>query len=88
MTYLGPVSGWAALAVGLALAALSALQMSWGLFPAVLALSSVLLLAGSYRTLRQLSGGLRLLAGAWGLSAGMMLQPLTLPASAEVLHDT
>ena len=87
MTQLGTVSAWAALAVGLALAALAALQMSWGLSVWVLALSSLLLLAGGYRTLRQLSGGLRLLAGAWGLSAGLML-PLAAPASAEMVHGS
>ena len=31
---------------------------------------------GAYRTLNKMSGGLRLLSGAWGLMAGLVLAPI------------
>ena len=37
---------------------------------------------GAFRTLRKMSGGLRLLCGAWGLSAGLMMLPF-LPADSS-----
>jgi len=37
---------------------------------------AILLIVGSFRTLRKMSGGLRLLAGAWGLAAGIQMLPL------------
>jgi peptidoglycan/LPS O-acetylase OafA/YrhL len=35
------------------------------------------LLVGGFRTLRKMSGGLRLLSGAWGFAAGLLIFPLT-----------
>lgn len=89
MTWMGKVSAWGALAVGAVFAGLATLQVSWGFVSWVLVLIAALLIAASYRTLRQLSGGLRLLAGAWGLAAGMMLQPFSLRPPPDVSpHDT
>lgn len=76
MTWFGTVSAWAAALVGALYAAYAALQFSWGDVPWVTMLSAALLLMGAYRTLRKMSGGLRLLCGAWGLSAGLMMLPL------------
>ena len=75
MTWFGTVSAWGAVAVGVLFAAYAALQFSWGDTPYVLSMAAVCLLVGGYRTLRKKSGGLRLLAGAWGLAAGLMMLP-------------
>lgn len=75
----GKISAIGAIVFGLLFAGLAALQLGWdvGLQPLVPGLAAALLLLGGYRTLRQMSGGLRLLAGAWGVAAGLMLQPMT-----------
>jgi len=85
MMWMGKVSAWAAVGVGLALlvfAAFQIAQLSAGALDLRILLpigAGVLLLVGALRTLRKMSGGLRLLAGAWGLSLGMMLQPWIFP---------
>lgn len=76
MMWMGRVSGFAAFAMGALFAAFAALQLSWGIagIQTILAMfGSALLLTGSWRTLRRESGGLRLLCGAWGFAAGMLL---------------
>lgn len=75
MTWFGTVSAWGAVVVGLALIGLSA--MNFRADVTILAMSAIgaLLLLGGARTLRKLSGGLRLLAGAWGLAGGFMVLP-------------
>jgi hypothetical protein len=89
MTWMGNVSAWGALAVALLYAALAAFQLQWGLTPLVPIAVAGALVVGSFRTLRQMSGGLRLLAGAWGLAAGVAVQPMVWPPSTgTVLHDT
>lgn len=75
MMWMGKVSGIAALAMGALFAALTALRFSWGQVNWVTMLAAALLLTGGFRTLRKMSGGLRLLAGAWGVAAGLMLMP-------------
>ena len=60
----------------MALAALALCQASWGALAALDLGCAVLLLTAAFRTLRRLSGGLRLLGGAWGLVAGMALERL------------
>lgn len=82
MTWFGTASAWAAAAVGALYAAYAALQFSWGDVPWVTILSAALLMMGAFRTLRKMSGGLRLLCGAWGLSAGLMMLPF-LPADSS-----
>jgi len=42
---------------------------------------ALLMLMGGFRTLRKMSGGLRLLAGAWGVAAGLLMLPWTLAES-------
>jgi hypothetical protein len=56
----------------------------------VYVLTAALLLIGGFRTLRKMSGGLRLLAGAWGFAAGLLMLPfVTAPVAAHAtLHDT
>jgi len=77
MMWMGLVSAWGAVVVGLLFAALAALYLSWGDVNWVAMLAAALLLAGGVRTLRKMSGGLRLLAGAWGVAAGLMMLPYT-----------
>ena len=43
--------------------------------------AGALLLLGAYRTLRKLSGGLRLLAGAWGVAAGLFAMGVNVGAT-------
>jgi hypothetical protein len=76
---MGKISAYGAFVFGALFLALTALQVSWGLGlqPLILAAVGLALLVGAYRTLRKQSGGLRLLAGAWGVAAGLLLQPLT-----------
>lgn len=71
-------SAFGAVAVGLLFTALAAVtaNVNLGAQPLVFGLAAALLLVGAFRTLRKMSGGLRLLCGAWGLAAGLMLQPL------------
>ena len=72
MTWFGTVSAWAALLIGALFAINAYFQFATGVSAYVFGLAAVLLLLGGYRTLRKLSGGLRLLAGAWGLAAGLL----------------
>lgn len=78
MTWFGTVSAWAAVAVGLFFGALTAMSLDWQ-SPAVPLLNgacALLLLVAAFRTLRKMSGGLRLLCGAWGLVAGLSVERL------------
>jgi hypothetical protein len=72
MTWFGTVSAWAAAATGAAFAFLAAVQFSAGIAPWLTALAAALLLMGAFRTLRKMSGGLRLLCGAWGFAAAYL----------------
>jgi hypothetical protein len=72
---MGRVSGLLALATGMLLA-VAETWLNWGdwqpwPFFVVDYLAAALLVLGGVRTLRQQSGGLRLLCGAWGFTAGM-----------------
>ncbi|MEZ5957612.1 MAG: hypothetical protein R3C27_10435 [Hyphomonadaceae bacterium] len=73
MTWYGTVSAWAAVAAGIAFALLAAAHFNAGFVSWLTILSAVLLLAGAFRTLRKMSGGLRLLCGAWGFAAAFLL---------------
>ena len=77
MMWMGLVSAWGAIVVGALFAAMAALYLSWGDVNWVAMVAAALLLTGGVRTLRKMSGGLRLLAGAWGLAAGLMMMPYT-----------
>lgn len=72
MTWFGTVSAWAAAVVGVAFALLAAMQFYTGLVPWLTMLSAALLMTGAFRTLRKMSGGLRLLCGAWGFTAAFL----------------
>lgn len=72
MTWFGQVSAWMALAGGVFFAASAAFGFSQGLIPWGVMLAGAMLLTGWYRTWRKKSGGLRLLAGAWGFAAGLL----------------
>ncbi len=73
MTWFGQVSAWMALAGGVLFAALAAIRLSDGLILWPPMLVAALLLTGWYRTWRKMSGGLRVLAGAWGVTLGLAL---------------
>lgn len=72
MTWFGTVSAWAAAVIGALFAALAAVQFNAGIVPWLTMLSAALLLMGAFRTLRKMSGGLRLLCGAWGFAAALL----------------
>lgn len=85
MMWMGKVSGIAALAVGALFVALAAASFAWSIGLLAVLLTGVLLLIGGFRTLRRMSGGLRLLSGAWGMAAGLMLYVLSQPGSLQSL---
>jgi hypothetical protein len=73
---MGRISALLAVFTGLALA-LAETWLNWGdwqpwPFFVVDYLAAALLVVGGMRTLRGMSGGLRLLSGAWGFTAGMV----------------
>ena len=72
MTWFGTVSAWAALAMGALFGVNAYFQFATGVTAYVFVVTALALLLGGYRTLRKQSGGLRLLAGAWGLAAGLL----------------
>jgi len=69
------ISAWLALAGGVLFAASATFGFSAGAIPWTHMLAAALLLTGWFRTWRKMSGGLRVLAGAWGLAAGLLLTP-------------
>lgn len=81
MTWFGTVSAIGALLMGALFGANAYFQFATGVSGWIYAGVAVLLLLGGYRTLRKMSGGLRLLAGAWGLAAGVWLAPTVLGSS-------
>lgn len=78
MRWMGKVSAWGAIIFGVLGAIASLLMLRSGLMAAVLyGGSAALLLVSAYRTLNRMPGGLRLLAGAWGLEFGVQAGSLT-----------
>jgi hypothetical protein len=88
MTWFGMVSACAALAMGALFGVNSYFQFATGVSGWIYAGVAALLLLGGFRTLRKMSGGLRLLAGAWGLAAGVMSLPLMAERPPEAALDT
>lgn len=88
MMWMGLVSAWGALALAAMFAVNAYFQFATGV-PGWIYLGVALALAvGGFRTLRKMSGGLRLLAGAWGLAAGLLLLPFTTAAApGAILRD-
>jgi hypothetical protein len=87
MTWLGTVSAAAALLMGAMFGVNAYFQFATGVSGWAYVLTAVLLLVGGFRTLRKMSGGLRLLAGAWGFAAGLLTLPLTTPPAAGAAFD-
>ncbi len=77
MMWMGLVSAWAALAMAALFAVNAYFQFATGVGGWIYAATALALGAGGFRTLRKMSGGLRLLAGAWGFAAGLLMLPLT-----------
>jgi uncharacterized protein YqgC (DUF456 family) len=87
MMWMGKISAIAALAMGALFGANAYFQFATGASGWVYLGAALGLLVGGFRTLRKMSGGLRLLAGAWGFAAGVLMLPFvgataTLNASA------
>jgi hypothetical protein len=75
------ISAWAALAMAAMFAVNAYFQFATG-SPGWLYVGTALILAsGAARTLRKMSGGLRLLAGAWGVTVGLLATPLYVMAA-------
>jgi hypothetical protein len=75
--WMGAASAWAAAAMAMLFAASAFFQFATGVPSWAYVATALLLAAGSFRTLRKMSGGLRLLGGAWGFAAGLLVLPLT-----------
>lgn len=90
MTWFGKVSAWGAVLMAAMFAVNAYFQFVTGVSGWIYALTALLLALGGFRTLRKMSGGLRLLAGAWGLAAGIQFIPwLTAPATIQgSAHDS
>ncbi|MDX2274171.1 MAG: hypothetical protein NW206_01875 [Hyphomonadaceae bacterium] len=74
--WMGNVSAWLALAMAAMFAVNAYFQFATGV-PGWLYVGTALILAsGAIRTLRKMSGGLRLLAGAWGVTVGLLATPI------------
>jgi hypothetical protein len=83
MTWFGTVSAVAALLMGAMFGVNAYFQFATGVSWWLYVLTAALLLVGGFRTLRKMSGGLRLLGGAWGFAAGLLAAPFTMPRSSE-----
>jgi hypothetical protein len=88
MTWFGNVSAVAALLMGALFGVNAYFQFATGVSWQLYVLTAALLLFGGFRTLRKMSGGLRLLAGAWGLAAGVLALPLTAARTEGAAFDT
>jgi len=78
MMWMGLASAWSALAMAALFAVNAYFQFATGVPAWTYVGCAIALALGGYRTLRKMSGGLRLLAGAWGFCAGLLMMPLTL----------
>jgi hypothetical protein len=87
MTWFGTVSAWGALAMGALFGVNAYFQFATGVAGWVHAGTALLLLLGGFRTLRKMSSGLRLLAGAWGLAAGILMLPFTTTRFSDAASD-
>jgi hypothetical protein len=88
MTWFGTVSAAAALLMGAMFGVNAYFQFATGVSWWLYGLVAVLLLIGGFRTLRKMSGGLRLLGGAWGLAAGVLALPLSAVRAEGAAFDT
>ena len=88
MTWFGTVSAVGALLMGAMFGVNAYFQFATGVGGWANVVAAALLLLGGFRTLRKMSGGLRLLAGAWGVAAGLLALPLTASRADGALFDT
>lgn len=88
MMWMGKVSAWGALAMGALFAVNAYFQFATGVAGWAYVAAALGLLLGGYRTLKRLSGGLRLLCGAWGFAAGLLIVPLTHAPGSGAAFDT
>ncbi len=90
MTWFGTVSAWGAVAIGALFGVNAYFQFATGVGGWAYTVAALLLFIGAFRTLRKMSGGLRLLAGAWGVAAGIWMLPLAsiAPSTGESLDDS
>ena len=87
MMWMGKASAWAALLAGAMFAVNAYFQFATGVSAWIYAATAIALVVASYRTLRKMSGGLRLLAGAWGFAAGLLVLPLTASRASDAAFD-
>lgn len=87
MTWFGAVSAWLAAAMAAMFAINAYFQFATGVSGWVYVAVAATLGLGAFRTLRKMSGGLRLLAGAWGLATGVLLLPHVMTPSGTALRD-
>ena len=77
MKKFGTVSAWMAMVMGALFAVNAYFQFATGVAGWIYVATALGLLVGGYRTLKKMSGGLRLLSGAWGFAAGLLMLPYT-----------
>ncbi|MBC7770080.1 MAG: hypothetical protein H7124_14955 [Phycisphaerales bacterium] len=87
MMWMGKASAWMALAVGALFGVNADFQFATGVPGWIYIATAIALIVASYRTLRKMSGGLRLLAGAWGFAGGLLALPFTVPQNSAQLFD-
>lgn len=80
---MGKISAWAALAMAVMFAVNAYFQFATGVSGGLYVGVAVILASGGFRTLGKMSGGLRLLAGAWGVVVGLLSAPLPAAISAR-----
>jgi hypothetical protein len=88
MMWMGKLSAWMALAMGALFAVNAYFQFATGVAGWIYLAAALGLMLGGYRTLKRLSGGLRLLCGAWGFAAGLLILPLTRASASSAAFDT
>lgn len=83
MMWMGLVSAWGAVVLGLLFVGFAGTSTHWSFATFAMFAIGVVLMIGAVRTLRKMSGGLRLLAGAWGLAAGFLVLPFAQSGSLQ-----
>lgn len=81
MKQFGAMSALAALAFGVMFAVNAYFLFATSVSGWLYAATALALVAGGFRTLRKMSGGLRLLAAAWGFAAGLLSLDLNAASS-------
>ncbi|MBL8543785.1 MAG: hypothetical protein JNJ63_08225 [Hyphomonadaceae bacterium] len=87
MMWMGKLSAIAALALGAVFVGIAVFSFDGDIGLIAMAVIGALLALGGFRTLRKMSGGLRLLCGAWGLAAGYSLIPIVQAGSLQSFFE-